>query len=179
MKKILVAAAIALFASQASAVISGSSHDLTGRAGAVAGKPSCGYCHAAHVFTASDIGANTYLWNRNVDSTVTAGVQTLTCLSCHDGVTSIFAVNNGTDGSNTQLTGNMNIGTDLSNDHPVATTYVEGGSASLVAVTTATGNGARLFGTNQIECASCHDVHAGQNYKFLFTGFQCTDCHNK
>jgi hypothetical protein len=190
MKKILVAAAMALFASQASAVISGSSHDLTLRtaaSGLPATKPSCSYCHAAHVFTASNITSN-YLWNRNVNAAVTSGgVESKTCLSCHDGIDSFFAVNNGQDGNSVTATGNMNIGTDLTNDHPVAVTYdstsAGGISASLVALTQATTNGARLFGAsaNQVECASCHDVHNGGagTYKFLFTGFGCTDCHNK
>lgn len=95
MKKILFAAAIALFATQASATIVGSSHDLTLAKWAgsnVAGKSVCSYCHAAHVFNTGNI-VNQYLWNRSISaaSTATVGPESRTCLSCHDGTTSIFS----------------------------------------------------------------------------------------
>ncbi len=189
MKKILFAAAIALFATQASATIVGSSHDLTlakWSATNVAGKSVCSYCHAAHVFNTGNI-VNDYLWNRSINAASTAGVgaESKTCLSCHDGTTSIMAVNNGVSGGSTLLTGNMNIGgTDaaLLNDHPVGLTYTTTNtSAGLAALATAKTNGARFFGagTDQVECASCHDPHykVAGSYKFTFAGFDCADCH--
>jgi predicted CXXCH cytochrome family protein len=148
MKKLLLAAAVALYASTAMAQISGSRHDLTtgftgnawpGTAGA------CTYCHAPHNSNTGVTGAP--LWNR---ATVTGGAawtmyssttiklpvgaapgtNSLLCLACHDGTQAIAVVYNGGTGQNLSGNGNTatiggiyNVGRDLSNDHPVAIRY--------------------------------------------------------
>lgn len=70
------------------------------------------------------------------------GSTTLACLSCHDGVTTFDNLanrpgkgigamtgatfwNNGSVVSNKMTSGRLNIGTDLSNDHPVSVKYTE------------------------------------------------------
>jgi cytochrome c553 len=105
MKKILVAAAIALFASQAMAAIALSSHDLSD-ANNVTNRyrgqgpqiSSCQFCHAPHNSNTGMTGAP--LWNRDdyvyggtlyTSGTFVGpevlGTASLVCLSCHDGST--------------------------------------------------------------------------------------------
>ncbi|WP_200762549.1 cytochrome c3 family protein [Nitrosophilus alvini] len=115
----------------------------------------------------------------------------LACLSCHDGVSAINSIVNapGSGGYNasgqlvafgataagtakTMPAGVTQIGTDLTNDHPVSITYVEG-AASLKPTTTAvTGwSGAStiadLLRNGKVECVSCHDPHLGESDTFL------------
>lgn len=122
----------------------------------------------------------------------------LACLSCHDGVSAINSIVNAP-GSGGYVAGGQNVafgataaGTaftmpagvtqigdgstqpnpDLTNDHPVSITYVEG-AASLKPVTTAiTGwSGATtiagLLRNGKVECGSCHDPHLGESDTFL------------
>ncbi len=119
----------------------------------------------------------------------------LACLSCHDGVSAINSIVNAP-GSGGYVAGGQNVafgstaaGTaftmpagvtqigdgaalDLTNDHPVSITYVEG-AASLKPVTTAiTGwSGATtiagLLRAGKVECGSCHDPHLGESDTFL------------
>ena len=87
------------------------------------------------------------------------------------------------------MTGNAALGSDLSNDHPVAFNYqasIDGGDTELNAATGLTGT-VQLF-SGLVECASCHDPH---NYTdgtqpdepFLVqtnaNSAICTQCHNK
>ena len=85
------------------------------------------------------------------------------------------------------------IGTDLTNDHPISITYTVG-NASLYATTTAlTGwtvnenptspTIADVLFNDKIECASCHDPHDNTNGEFLRVSNSgsalCLSCHNK
>lgn len=131
------------------------------------------------------------------------GVSKL-CLSCHDGTIAIDSFGRNADNSvNTggttfvfDINANANIGEgeltgftgDLSNDHPVAFTFpdqtqdpeIEAFAGGLV-------NGTLpLFGAggNQMECATCHDVHATGTFGPLLrvnnTGSGlCVTCHIK
>ncbi len=104
----------------------------------------------------------------------------LMCLSCHDGISSLGAVINNSGGNPTitRISGvdkfndltfpaydNVNIGRDLSNDHPVSFDY----AAAVTADTTANGGtpqinnpptnaSLKLFG-GRMECTTCHDPH--------------------
>ena len=49
------------------------------------------------------------------------------------------------------------LGTDLSDDHPVGATLT--GGAGTGYFSTPQASSVRLFGTGTVECASCHDVH--------------------
>lgn len=169
----------------------------------------CVFCHTPH---AGDTAAP--LWNRTnpagtsftqyTSLTLTATVGkpagvSLACLSCHDGVTAFDALINkpgsgaGTTPTFTGLTagkmpaGVTNLGTDLTNDHPVSFTYdaalatsdgglVSPASASLVVA------GIPLYGS-KVECASCHNVHDNANAPFLRVANAgsalCLKCHVK
>lgn len=99
-------------------------------------------------------------------------------------------------------TGDPNLSTDLRNDHPVGLQYVAGtGAGSRWLNDTATfANKAKLFGPakDQVECASCHEVHnqgtgpwdvrtdggaSEQGYLFLKSSMKgsalCLTCHIK
>jgi predicted CXXCH cytochrome family protein len=115
-----------------------------------------------------------------------AGTSKL-CLSCHDGTVAIdsFGQNAGTH----FMTGGDNLGTNLSNDHPISFTYdaalatADGGlktpqSASRVDAA----HKVPLYAA-KMECASCHSVHDDSNGKFLRMdnagSVLCLTCHAK
>lgn len=186
MKKILVALALAAVASTANALIAGGPHDLSTMTGATNG--SCQYCHAPHLWTASNIATtNTPLWNRNYNAagvtpygTTVAGnysvpgAMSQTCLSCHVGNTDLGSIVNGTSDVLGAIAAH-GVGTDLRNDHPVG----------LIIPATAEYNNAQatypVFG-GLVECASCHEPHTGgAGAKFLRTSglIACDACHRK
>lgn len=116
------------------------------------------------------------------------------CMSCHDGTVGLGAQYNQPNispgveevpiNAAVVLTGNANLGTDLSNDHPVNFTY----DAALVAADgqlndpTVPPISDWLF-NGTVQCASCHDPHDDTNFPFLIadnTGSGlCLTCHIK
>ena len=127
----------------------------------------------------------------------TNAVVTNLCLSCHDGTIAINSFNNTsnffpvttmTDSGTGRLTvdGKLaptavtNLGTDLSDDHPVNFTYREDIDPSLKAKTALVN--ARLY-DNKVQCASCHDPHISDQPAFLRTTMVgsalCLECHDK
>ncbi len=170
----------------------------------------CVVCHTPHNAISPQDGP---LWNRSLTlSTFTlympnttpgsdiqgtgfnqpSGVSKL-CLSCHDGTIAIDAFG-GLTGTETMddINAAANIGDvvggvgDLRNDHPVAFTFPTT-DAELYANVSGVVNGQMpLFGPSQdqMECASCHDVHATNTYDQLLrvdnTGSGlCLTCHIK
>lgn len=160
----------------------------------------CLFCHAPH-----NAAPSAPLWNRRnpggnyipyASSTAKANAgqptgTSLTCLSCHDGTialgdllsrTSLVSMSGGT----TMPAGNSNLGTDLSDDHPISITY----SSSLAAAhngeladpATLTGK-VKLDAAGQLQCTSCHDPHDDTNGKFLVmantASALCQTCHTK
>jgi len=197
----VVGLAFGMYGSGAFAAISGSAHDFRGDTWNVAGTEICNVCHTPHNATA----AAGPLWNHATSAVATYTVYDSTqsstlnatvgqpqgisklCLSCHDGTVALEnfgAVTTGATLIGSLGTGNFEVGTDLSNDHPISFTY----DAALV---TADGGGLNapsatlpLFGIDQLECATCHDVHNKDgNAKLLRvanTGSAlCLTCHAK
>lgn len=206
MKKIpillLVMLAVASLPMLATADITGTKHDFsttgdnTGQGFGLSGNQICVVCHTPHHGTT---GLEAPLWNHttttatftpysgdSLDAVVgqPQGVSLL-CLSCHDGTVAIDAF--GGDPGTTPITGPGLLGTDLSNDHPVSFTY----DAALVAADgslndpTAAPIADWLYGAgaDQLECASCHDVHDNTNAPFLRLSNDnsalCLTCHIK
>jgi predicted CXXCH cytochrome family protein len=115
------------------------------------------------------------------------------CLSCHDGTVALDSFG-GSTGTNF-IGGGANFGTDLSNDHPVSFTYnaalvtADGGGLYLPSVDSGLGGSIAedmLFGAgnDQVECASCHDVHNAANQESLLLmsnagSALCLTCHAK
>ena len=161
---------------------------------------SCLFCHAPH--NASPIAP---LWNRNNPGTTYTPYSSSTsvarpgqptgaslyCLSCHDGTIALGDVlSRGTrigmaGGVTSMPAGNSNLGSDLSDDHPISFAY----TATLAATRGELANPATLTGKvrldagGQLQCTSCHDPHDDTNGKFLVMSNQasalCQTCHTK
>lgn len=189
------------------AELSGSAHDFSGL-GFSQGQ-ICLPCHAPHN-TSTDV-QDVPMWNHAVSTAVynlyssdtldagsTAGSlnqpsgRSKLCLSCHDGTIAIDAFG-GNPGSQL-ISGVNNLGTDLSNDHPISFVYntdlaLADGSLfdpsttlSGLAGSAGTIDSDMLFG-GRMECASCHDVHNkfGQTSLLLKSNTAsslCLTCHN-
>lgn len=214
MKKILLLVVVILmFSGPSFAVITGSAHDFS--ASTVSGE-ICILCHTPH--GADTTVTNAPLWNHELTATVTFtpydnttatqdstpgqpnGVSKL-CLSCHDNTVAIDAFGGAT-GTPTDLVatynlggaktaGYANIGTDLSDDHPIGILYdsalvlLDGGLNPLATATTVGSDtiADMLFSSN-VECSSCHDVHnAFGNPNLLYRSNAnselCLTCHAK
>ncbi len=128
------------------------------------------------------------------------GGQTVSnlCMSCHDGTVGLGSLYNNPNlppppagneevptNQGTMMSGNSNMGTDLSNDHPVNFTYdtaLATADGELVdPATDPTIQGWLFAGT--VQCASCHDPHDNTFFPFLnATNVQsamCRTCHIK
>lgn len=166
--------------------IVGSAHDfsVTG----FAGGQICVVCHTPH--NANTTVTDAPLWNHalttatytlyssatlNATLAQPAGVSKL-CLSCHDGTVALdsFGGATGTSFIGGGGAGGPNLGTSLSNDHPIGFTYddalatADGALAIPSSATVTIGSGtqtktgtisATMLFANKLECASCHDVH--------------------
>jgi len=187
MNKTIVALAVALVASTASAAISNSRHDFVTN-GYVSPVPTstCVFCHVPHA--ASTATAGLPLWNPSrtfIVPTALYGTNTTvdvkgtqTCLGCHATGTTLLM------GTTTPITdGTKLVGTDLSNDHPVgnATILTLGAVGFQASVTL---GGVALATGTAVQCSTCHDVHnantqPGTKLLRSYTGDFCIACHNK
>jgi predicted CXXCH cytochrome family protein len=215
MKKLALAVVFAAVASVAQAQIANSPHDFTdGFTGNAftATVGACTFCHAPHNSNTSFAAAP--LWNRpsiavgttyimytsaTIDGPRTAapGANSLTCLTCHDGGQAIAVIYNGGTPLNVSGNGNVaavggtvNVGTVLTNDHPVGITYSPGVGVGLDATLrpAPTNAALRLYNygagaTAQVECGTCHDPHDNTNGRFLRTPNTavalCGACHTQ
>ena len=200
-----LAACLLCFVLPALAGITTSKHNLSvsgpGTVKAASETQTCLFCHAPHKSS-----PNAPLWNKaSPGSTYTpytsstavghAGQPTgasLNCLSCHDGTIALGDVlSRGSrvamaGGITTLPAGNSNLGTDLSNDHPISFAYTPAVAAShgteLASPTTLTGK-VKLDANGQLQCTTCHDPHDDTNGKFLVVSNQgsalCVTCHTK
>lgn len=201
----LAAAALIGLPTLAFAQITGSAHDLSG--GALSGGEICNVCHTPHNADATVTDAP--LWDHEVTATTAftlyssstldatvgqpSGVSKL-CLSCHDGTVAVDAFGGaaGTTLIGAIGTGSGDFGTDLSNDHPISFTY----NTALATAdgelfdpsTDASGLGgtiaADMLFSDNMECASCHDVHnVNGNANLLLVdnagSALCLTCHDK
>ena len=208
-KLIIATLAIAGLAINASAQIESSAHDFSGSAWNSSGK-ICLPCHTPH----SSLSTLVPLWNHasttNSFTLYTGGADfdatdvgqpsgaSLACLSCHDGTVALDSFGGSTTGSVflASVKASAVVGTDLSNDHPVSFTYDDtlantDGSLHTPSDTTPAGLGGTiaekmLFGVsdNQLECASCHDVHNATGFDGLLRidnagSDLCLACHDK
>jgi len=176
-----------------------SKHNLSssgpGRVKAVTESEICVFCHAPHNATSA-----APLWNRFDSGQVYTPYTSTTlkavtgqptgasklCLGCHDGTVALGMVR-----SRSQVIpftqpigGEQNIGTDLSNDHPISFRYDSAlifSNTQLKDPATLTGP-VRLDKDSQLQCTSCHDPHNNQFGYFLtvnaIRGNLCISCHN-
>ena len=216
MKKIIILllamALVAGFSSVSLAEISGSVHDFS--TSPFSGGQICIVCHAPHNVATPVIPP---LWNHDTTTatytvysspTLDAGPlgqpsgSTLLCLSCHDGTVAVDSFGGAT--GTQYITGPANLGTDLSNDHPISFTYdtalatTDGGlwDPATTNVTIGSGSFVRsgtiqevMLQNDQLQCAACHDVHndfvaggIGGDPLLLISKLSselCLACHNK
>ena len=106
----------------------GSAHDLSPGQGGDA----CGFCHTPH-----GTSVNTPLWNQALSTTVYEIYQSSSleaavgqptgssklCLSCHDGTVALPVAGMSSSRGAYISPGQANLGTDLSNDHPISFVY--------------------------------------------------------
>lgn len=190
--------------------IRGSHHDFTTTSKSAYNSTGelCIVCHAPHGTDPTAVP----LWNHHTtEQTFTTytgykfdGIQTITapdgasklCLSCHDGVSAINQFGGKYQGPSggPQLLGihGSNLGTDLSNDHPVSFVYNTAlalKDGTLNDPTTATTSLGGTIATDlldingKVQCPSCHEVH--DNTINLFGRISnagsalCLTCHKK
>ena len=208
-----VLALLAGFAGVSMAGIQASPHDFSTTGWA--NNQICLPCHTPH--NADTEVQDAPLWNHELSvgpyqmytsPTMQAQVSaeptgvSLLCLSCHDGTVSLDAFG-GNPGTGLFITGDANLTTDLSNDHPISFTYDAALAAAdpglydptITNVTIGDSNGLNRQGTitevmlinQELQCSSCHSVHndyvaADTEYllKISDQGSQlCLTCHNK
>jgi len=220
MRKQLLVLALTLAAAPAMAGVVGSKHDLstTGTATDKSNNITevCVFCHTPH--QAATANGQDPLWNHTLAGTATYGAYASTtfngsitplggatagtaavsnlCLSCHDGSVGVGALYNdpaqGTPSNNatTISVTSANLGTDLSNDHPVNFVYNaalvtsdQGSALSPGLADPASAAVADLLFATTVQCASCHDPHSTTNAPFLVksntNSALCTTCHLK
>lgn len=103
------------------------------------------------------------------------------CLSCHDGTIALGNYGGSPMTDTRMLTGTANLGTDLSDDHPISFEYPN--SDQLVPVTALPREVKLQYGT-LLQCSSCHDPHDNQFGNFLVLDNRlsgsplCVACHN-
>lgn len=197
LRSLFVVLMICLLPVTSTAAITGSAHDfsLTGWSGG----EICIVCHTPHNANGDVTGAP--LWNHELTtasytlySSPTMDVATeqprtmsKLCLSCHDGTVAVDSFGGAT--GTTMIAGSANLGTDLSNDHPVSVPWRHNGAmvspGNCATCHTHPGQGQNNilpFFDGYVECATCHDVHNGLSLPALLrksvTGSElCLHCH--
>ncbi len=202
----VVLLSMAAVANVSAQTIAGTKHDLSTNAtslGVTNYNQICVYCHAPH-----NASTTLPLWNHTPTTTVTfqmynasnsstmdmtvgsaPGTVSLACLSCHDGTIGLDVVQNVPAGKTAvgtvKIGGTHLLGADLRNDHPIAVTYNNVTDVAFNAKVTGKVGALPLYGTgkDQVECASCHNVHNNVNGSFLrianTNSALCLTCHIK
>jgi predicted CXXCH cytochrome family protein len=154
---------------------------------------TCVTCHTAHNAGAGTLGMAIPLWagldpnytqpgftmypvkdhNDVTPDTSPTGASGV-CLSCHDGSSDLM------DGGN--VIGSNDLGTTLTNMHPISFTYKDGvsGYKSLSSVDGA----GYLDASDKVQCSSCHEIHDDSVGKALrdevaTNSTLCKTCHDK
>ncbi|NOX97082.1 MAG: cytochrome c3 family protein [Nitrospirae bacterium] len=184
----------------AAAGITGSAHDFSGESwtGEI-----CNVCHTPH-----NAGSELVpLWNHATTATDPFTLYTSStldatpgqpegvskaCLSCHDGTVAIDSFGGATGSTTLASNDDHNLGTDLSNDHPISFTYdaalatTDGGLYNPTTETSGLGSTieADMLVSGKVECSSCHDVHNSSGLDDLLvksnaTSALCLTCHDK
>lgn len=189
--KLIVPLLVFVFANPATlAQIEGSPHDLS----AVAGRSACSFCHTPHGAV-----AGTPLWSHELSSAVYNIYQSSSmeanvgqptgssklCLSCHDGTVALTeSIRSGPSGGAYITPGAANIGTDLSDDHPISFVYSTALSTKDVQIRppSALPEQLKLDRSSELQCTTCHDPHDNRHGNFLVMSNRfsrmCMACHD-
>ncbi len=177
--------------------IQGSAHDFSSKGWS--NGEICLPCHTPH----NAMGGFSPLWNHQVTTTTFVvyssptlkgtpgqprGVSKL-CLSCHDGTVAVDSF--GTMTGSEMIAGTVNLGFDLSNDHPISirwnhqTDFITSGACIKCHNPRPSDiNPILPFYDRYIECATCHDVHNKSGFPSLLRmtmdkSALCIQCHGK
>jgi len=177
----------------------------------------CNFCHIAHKFGSAPTGPSYLLWNHTLSSVSSYGTYTSDsmvnnptdlggqmtvsnlCLSCHDGTVAIASWyetqidNTYAPLSSADVMMSDTTVRDLTKQHPINFAYPDSTTATNIglraAVDTKSVDGAGLVPlyNNKMQCATCHDPHAGKADLFFrpfpattevtATGSFCVYCH--
>lgn len=188
--------------------IIGSPHDFTTQTQYNTTGELCIVCHAPHGTDATAVPLWNHTTTTQIFSTYTGykfkAISTITqpdgasklCLSCHDGVTAKNQFGGkiqGTAGVPVTLGVHAsNLGTDLTNDHPISFRYDQALALADPGVKDPTVATTSLGGTiatdmldinSKVQCPSCHEVHDQTIYRFgkisNAGSALCLTCHNK
>jgi predicted CXXCH cytochrome family protein len=193
-------AALLLFGAPAWGQVAGTAHDFWipggGPPGSGGGGETCIFCHAPHTAVPGQP-----LWNRHLPKLVYTPYSSSSmqakpgqptgssklCLSCHDGTIALGALASGQVlvGSFGKVKGRPNLGTDLSDDHPISFVYdatLAAEDGELVHPDMLTGS-VKLDINGEMQCMSCHDAHTDDFGNFLLEDPKfsalCNRCHAK
>ena len=106
------------------------------------------------------------------------------CLSCHDGTVALTETVRGASGSTYLPPGGANLGTDLSDDHPISFVYSPGLAAQdpQIRPPLALPAPLKLDRSGELQCTTCHDAHDNRYGDFLVMSNErsqmCTSCHD-
>jgi predicted CXXCH cytochrome family protein len=191
--------------------IAGTKHDFSTKSWAPLENNMCGVCHTPHN---SIVEPSAPLWNHQSTAVASytlytsptfdlQGGVTITnptgssklCLSCHDGTVALENFGGTTTGLNFISEGSLigsNSGQNLSNEHPISFQYTDalatadGGLREPSNTNSGLGGsiGNDMLFNNNLECASCHDVHNKYNASHLLkmsnsNSQLCLTCHIK
>jgi len=175
---------------QVHGIVAGSAHDLSPRKD---GSQSCQFCHTPHMAL-----SNTPLWNHRLSDAIYTIYQSSSldaevgqptgsskwCLSCHDGTVALEANVRGGSGTTYMPPGKSNLGTDLSDDHPISFEYSSALSSKdpQLRDPTLLPDEITLDRFGEMQCVTCHDPHDNTFGKFLVTtnikSNLCLKCHD-
>ena len=187
---IFLFAAVATSGSTAAALTEGSPHDLS----AVTGGDTCGFCHTPHGAL-----AGTPLWSHKLSTAVYNIYQSSSlqarvgqptgssklCLSCHDGTVALTETVAGNPQGGAYIApGGSNLGTDLSDDHPISFVYSAALSAEDVQIRSPSvlPEELKLDRSGELQCTTCHNPHENLHGNFLVMSNRrsamCLACHD-
>ena len=189
-KLIVACVVVSMPAFRVEASIRGTPHDLS----VMAGGNACNFCHTPHMSMGSVPSWNhqlsTAVYRIYQSSSLEARVGQPTgssklCLSCHDGTVALAqTVKGGFKGGAYISPGAANLGTDLSDDHPISFVYSDGLSAMdpQIRLASLLPSQLRLDRSGELQCTTCHEPHDNQYGKFLVMSNErsrmCTSCHD-
>lgn len=181
-----------------------SAHNLSasgaGRMRSVGESEICIFCHNSHGGT-----PEAPLWNRYSSGAVYIPYDSTTskaktgqptgssklCLSCHDGTIALGTLRNRSSevhmlaGIGRMPSGRSNLGTDLSDDHPISFRYDRGlvsRSVGGLKDPATLRKEVRLDHDGQVQCTTCHDAHSDRYGNFLVVDNRqsalCLTCHD-
>ncbi|MHC4288074.1 MAG: cytochrome c3 family protein [Planctomycetota bacterium] len=178
-----------LFQVTVKAAVKGSPHDLT----AIASGDACSFCHTPHAALPQTPG-----WSHKLSSTVYKIYQSSSldakvgqptgdsklCLSCHDGTVALTHTRKRALSGVYITPGDANLGTDLSDDHPISFVYSNSLAAqdTQIRPTSSLPDNVKLDRNSELQCTTCHSAHDNTHGDFLVMSNQrsemCMTCHD-